>query len=106
MSLIILGYTAAFVSLIGIILNAKKIMACWPVWIFSNLMWITYSGIQGDIPYIILWSVFTLSNVYGWVQWSKTKDRFLVAKKPEPKFPARKYGKPFGFSSGRKLRKK
>ena len=101
MSLVVLGYIAAAVSLVGIILNAQKLMACWPVWIFSNFLWITYSGIQGDVPYIILWSVFTLSNVYGWVQWRKTRDRFLSArsggkynyKNPEPDFPARKNGK-------------
>jgi len=69
----ILGYFAALVSLIGIILNAKKEILCWPVWLFSNVLWITYSGIQSDIPYIILWILFSIFNIYGWIMWSKNK---------------------------------
>jgi len=73
MSLVLLGYIAAFFSFIGIALNAKKIILCWPIWIFSNVLWIVYSGIQGDIPYIILWILFSIFNVYGWIMWSKNK---------------------------------
>jgi len=58
--MLILGYLAAFVSLMGIILNARKIMACWPIWLLSNVMWITYSGIEGDVPSIILWTTFSI----------------------------------------------
>ena len=71
--LLILGYAAAAVSLAGIFLNAKKIMACWPIWLVSNIMWITYSGIEGDLPSIILWSTFSLFNIYGWIQWRKDR---------------------------------
>lgn len=70
-SLLLLGYIAAVVSLAGIILNAKKMMACWPVWLVSNIMWITYSGIEGDIPSVVLWITFSIFNIYGWIQWRK-----------------------------------
>jgi len=66
-----LGYFAALISLIGIILNAKKHMACWPIWLFSNGLWITYSILEGDIPSIVLWILFSIFNVYGWMQWKK-----------------------------------
>lgn len=97
-SLVVLGYIAAFISLIGIILNARKNIWCWPVWTVSNFLWITYSGIQGDVPYIILWIVFTIFNLYGWWQWSRDrKPRYSGGKynykNPEPDFPARKNGK-------------
>ena len=70
-SLLILGYIAAIVSLIGIFLNARKHMGCWPVWLVSNIMWITYSGIEGDMPSIILWVTFSIFNIYGWWKWRK-----------------------------------
>lgn len=69
--LLILGYAAAAVSLIGIFLNAKKLMACWPIWLVSNVMWITYSGIEGDVPSIVLWITFSIFNVYGWIKWKQ-----------------------------------
>ena len=75
MNLVLFGYLAALVSLIGIILNAKKHMACWPIWIFGNVMWITYSGIEGDIPSVVLWVTFSIFNVYGWYQWKKDLKR-------------------------------
>ena len=69
----ILGYGSFVVSLIGIILNAKKNILCWPVWIASNFGWITYSLYQGDFPQILLWITFTAFNFYGWLKWSTDK---------------------------------
>ena len=68
-----LGYFAALISLIGIILNAKKNMLCWPVWVVSNILWVVYSILEGDIPSIILWVLFSFANIYGWRQWIKNK---------------------------------
>jgi len=68
-----LGYVAAMISLIGIILNARKEILCWPVWLFSNVLWIIYSVIEGDTPSVILWILFSIFNIYGWVQWKKDK---------------------------------
>jgi hypothetical protein len=70
-----LGYFAALISLTGIILNAKKNLLCWPVWLFSNVLWIIYSSIEGDIPSVILWTMFSGANVYGWLQWKKIKNK-------------------------------
>jgi len=69
--MIFLGYFAALVSLIGIILNARKHILCWPIWLFSNALWIYYSFIEGDIPSIILWTMFSIANIYGWRTWKK-----------------------------------
>jgi nicotinamide mononucleotide transporter len=67
----VLGYSTFLVSLIGIILNAKKNILCWPVWLVSNAGWITYSIIRKDFPQLILWICFTAFNFYGWWQWKK-----------------------------------
>ena len=68
-----LGYIAALISLMGVVLNAKKNIWCWAIWLVSNGFWIVYSAIEGDIPSVILWSMFSLFNVYGWIQWKKEK---------------------------------
>ena len=74
----VLGYSSFLVSIIGIFLNAKKKIACWPVWLVSNSGWIVYSILQKDIPQVILWIAFSVSNVYGWYQWKKDfeKEKF------------------------------
>jgi len=71
MNIELFGYLATFVSLVGIVLNSKKKMACWIVWLFSNIMWIIYSAIEGDVPSISLWILFSIFNIYGWIQWRK-----------------------------------
>jgi len=75
MSLEILGYIAIAISFVGIILNAKKIIWCWLVWNIGNVVWIIYSLIEQDYPSVILWSIFTLSNMYGWYQWKKDRNK-------------------------------
>jgi nicotinamide mononucleotide transporter len=72
----ILGYSSFVVSLIGILLNAKKKIACWPVWLVSNAGWMVYSLIEKDVPSMILWIAFSAFNVYGWIQWRKDKVPF------------------------------
>lgn len=69
----IIGYIAAFISFIGIILNAKRKLLCWPIWIISNIFWIYYSISKNDTPSIILWSMFIGANVWGWYSWIKDK---------------------------------
>lgn len=72
----ILGYGSFIVSLIGILLNAKKNILCWPIWLASNAGWIVYSIIQRDVPQVILWIAFSAFNVYGWMQWKKDEKKF------------------------------
>ena len=64
---------ALILSVIGIILNAKKIIWCWLVWIISNIFWIIYMINRDEISSVILWIVFTIFNIYGWYEWKKNK---------------------------------
>lgn len=70
-----LGWVATVISISGIVLNAKKNILCWPIWLMSNAAWITYFIIKFDPPSLILWIVFTIFNVYGWIQWRKDKKK-------------------------------
>jgi hypothetical protein len=60
-------------TLIGILLNAKKNILCWPVWLCSNFFWLIHAGNLNDVPQIVVWTIFSVFNVYGWVQWNKSR---------------------------------
>lgn len=66
-----MNWIAVSLSLIGIILNAKKSVLCWAVWIISNIFWLAYEIPKGELPSILLWSAFLLANIYGWYCWRK-----------------------------------
>jgi nicotinamide riboside transporter PnuC len=79
MSVVLLGYISFVFSAIGIVLNARKNILCWPVWLFSNVGWIIYSLMTNSIPLLILWIFYSIFNIYGWKKWyndlkSKEKD--------------------------------
>lgn len=73
--MLILGWIAAVLSIIGILLNAKKNILCWPIWLVSNVMWISHFIINWDPPSLVLWFVFLGTNTFGWVQWNKDKNK-------------------------------
>jgi nicotinamide riboside transporter PnuC len=73
--MIYLGYFAALVSFIAILLNARKNILCWPIFLVSNVLWIYYSYIEGDIPSILLWAMFSGANVFGWWSWKNKSIR-------------------------------
>lgn len=70
-------WVALLLSITGIILNANKLILCWPVWILSCIAWILYftldqkRGGRLQTAAIIMNAVFLISNIYGWIQWSK-----------------------------------
>ena len=68
-----LGWIAFALSVIGILLNAKKIIWCWPIWLVSNVLWIIHIWTQPapDYSALCLWVVFLMSNIYGWFQWGR-----------------------------------
>jgi len=69
----ILAWIATGISILGIMLNARKDIRCWPVWLVSNVLWIIYFIVLANPPSIILWVVFSAFNIYGWIQWKKDK---------------------------------
>jgi len=69
----IIAWIATVLSIFGIVLNAKKLILCWFVWILSNILWIIYFSNNFNLQSLILWVVFCLFNIYGWIQWKKDK---------------------------------
>lgn len=66
-----LGWFSSGLSIIGVILNARKNIACWYVWLISNITWLIYYLEKKDNPAIVLWIVFTIFNVYGLIMWRR-----------------------------------
>lgn len=69
-------WIAFTLSIIGIALNAKKNIWCWPVWIVSNGFWIYYSIQEGQFAALATWTVFLMFNFYGWYQWYTEQFQF------------------------------
>ena len=66
-----LGWIATAMSVAGVLLNAKKNIWCWPVWLASNVLWIYISVVTNNLPQVVLWVIFAASNCYGYFQWKK-----------------------------------
>ena len=64
-----IGWIAVICSVVGIVLNARKVIWCWAVWIISNIMWTIHALTIKDWAAVCLWIVFTGFNIYGWYQW-------------------------------------
>ena len=69
----LLGWISSILSIFGIVLNAKKIIWCWYVWLISNVTWLIYYMDKRDLPAIVLWITFGAFNVYGLISWNKDK---------------------------------
>jgi nicotinamide mononucleotide transporter len=68
-------------SISGIFFSAKKNILCWPIWFVGCIFWLIYVIPIGDWPQIILWIVFSISNIYGWYEWAKKENKRDVSKK-------------------------
>jgi len=66
----IIGWIAATMSIAGTLLNAYMVIWCWLIWIISNFIWIWWAVKKKEWSQVVLWSIFIISNFYGWYQWS------------------------------------
>lgn len=67
-----LSIIAMLTGLGGNLLMAKKNILVYPVWILSNILWI----IVGFLTYVnvsqmLMYSVYTIMQIYGWREWKK-----------------------------------
>jgi len=58
-------------NIFGCILNAKKSIWSWPVWMLSNIAWLIYWIPKSETAAIILVCSYLVINVYGYREWSK-----------------------------------
>lgn len=61
-------------ALIGVVLNIKKHIACFYIWLFTNLSWAVVDFYKGIPAQGMLFSIYTLLAVYGIYEWRKRKE--------------------------------
>ena len=68
-----IGYLAAGLAVGGVVLNNRKMILCFPVWIISNgICWFLHRGAGLDS---LAWRdlAFTLLAIEGWYRWHKLR---------------------------------
>lgn len=64
---------AFLLTLLGLVLNSKKYIACWPVWMLSNIAWLIHFLPQGTEQAAVAMNLILLGmNTYGWRSWYQT----------------------------------
>jgi nicotinamide riboside transporter PnuC len=64
-----MGWLASLLTLIGLLLNARKVRASWLVWIAGNLLWMMHGIYTHDDAILTLNVVLSLVNYYGFNKW-------------------------------------
>ena len=58
-------------SILGTVLNIKKVKWCFWIWLFTNLSWCIYDIVINNYAQAVLFAVYTGLAIYGIVEWSK-----------------------------------
>ncbi len=61
---------ATGLNILGAVLNAYKIVWCWPIWATSSIIWLTIAVGDSREAQIVLWGVFLGTNLFGWWKWT------------------------------------
>jgi nicotinamide mononucleotide transporter len=67
----VIGWIGFLLALVGCIVNAKKSLWCWPIWLGSNACWLAVAVPSHQWPLVAMEATFVLINLYGWREWGK-----------------------------------
>jgi nicotinamide riboside transporter PnuC len=71
--LTVVSWIITSVSLLGAVLNAKKSIVGFYIWIPANLAWVGYDIYIGQYAQAVLFIVYTAISTWGIYQWRKQK---------------------------------
>jgi len=66
-----IGWISFALSIIGLALNTRKIIWCWPIWVVGSITWLIYAFSNNDWPFFTSQIVYLFFNIYGWYKWHK-----------------------------------
>lgn len=67
----IFTWTLAALSVVGLILNIKKLRSCFPIWAVTNVCWMIYDYSIGAHAQSALFAVYLGLSVWGMIQWKR-----------------------------------
>lgn len=66
------SWAAMALSLVGNVLIARKKHSGFVVWLISNALWILVNVFAiRNVPQIVMYAVYAVTNVYGIAMWGK-----------------------------------
>jgi len=72
--MVVIGWIATALSLIGAVLNARKNIYGYWLWIVANAVWLVISVIRKDWAQVVLWVSYIIITSYGIYCWSRNKE--------------------------------
>jgi len=64
-------WTLTILSIVGVIMNVKKMKACFIVWAFTNAAWMVVDFHHGLYSQGVLFAVYFLLAIWGLIEWRK-----------------------------------
>lgn len=62
-------------ALVGVVLNIKRKIACFYIWLFTNAAWAVVDFVKGIPAQGILFTIYTGLAVWGIMEWKKDGSR-------------------------------
>ena len=66
-----IDWILALISIIGAILNIKRIKWGFALWIIANTGWIIFSFVSGIYGQVPLWIVYNILSIWGFIDWHR-----------------------------------
>lgn len=73
MMLELIGTISMLLSVLGVVLNNRRLIACFPIWLVSNTLSLAIHWQSGIWSLTVRDAVFILLAVDGWRLWKKKK---------------------------------
>ena len=70
----LLGTAAMIIAIVGVYLNNKRLIWCFPLWLVSNSLTLYVHLDAGIVSLVVRDAVFLGLAVHGWRHWRKDKD--------------------------------
>ena len=69
----VIGTFAGVLAIVGVMLNNRRLIWCFPVWIVSNALCFGLHVHADLYPLAVRDAVFTVLSVDGWIRWRRIK---------------------------------